>query len=520
MAPCSTRNGRRWNAVLVQALKRDASAGWRAEASRCGSPPDYFRADGDAPSFLPWRATAASTRGVADRPAGAPRPGTGDADEHGGRPCGKSRTEAALPALRDALILRERRGRRRRDRQGALDHRPSADRRAVRIGAVEDTGQQAIETVQGLISGVRTGQISNAYPALALAARTASTKNGTGSARIPRGGRRCWSISVQENLLLPSLRDTRRPPSARWGRGCTRAAGCLPRRPAPRPPPLGLFPRRVLAVGGNVVPGGHLEAGSQRNRSAVLQVRNRRKVRRHLLVGERRDLAADVLGNDRRSRRLRQARRLHSVRHRHGAQLVFLSRGCWTRVSRASPSSATTSDSGRGTTSGRSWSCRRSAGATNRRGAEPERRGSAALFIRAPAGMYVRGLDDEGAGWGIAGQRRRGDRRLEGFSHPRLSHRNGEAVRGAADGRSAGRIHWLCRPVRSQGVTVLKQIDVPAAPKVVTGAGPFPMGGLLGAFVGAYARPGVDEIAVFFRATQVVALPPAIPGGPPIPSRA
>ena len=150
--------------ILVQALKRDASAGWRAEEQQmqiCLSP-DYFRADGDAPSLLPWRATAAARREWLT--VLQARRDQEQAMLTAWRTAVRTAEEDVLPALRDALILAS-------DAAGAdatakarwiTDH--------LLIDAQSASGQsktrvsQAIETVQGLISGVRTGRDQQCLP--------------------------------------------------------------------------------------------------------------------------------------------------------------------------------------------------------------------------------------------------------------------------------------------------------------------------------------------------------------------
>ena len=426
--------------------------------------------------------------------------------------------EDVLPALRDALILAS-------DAAGAdatakarwiTDH--------LLIDAQSASGQsktrvsQAIETVQGLISGVRTGQISNAYPTLTLAAdRFDEEWDWLGSYSTWRAAMLVYLRP--ENLLLPSLRRRQTPAfralvsqlrsSRRLSAAQARAAAaayedyfrdvcslsvetsCLAATLKPdrsgtealfyqfatggksgaiywsasggTSPPM--FWETIVAPAGFAKLVASIPFATDTEHSFVFLFARVLDKGKPGLAFLRHDLGQRAWDDE------WTVLELPAERGRHDIVAV-----------------------------------------QSQNAAEAPR-----FFIRAPAGMYVRGLDDEGAGWESPGS---DDEATDDWKAFRIPGYPTGTAKLCAVLRTAGQpagSYWLCQQVRSQGVTVLKQIDVPAAPKVVTGAGPFPMGGLLGAFVGAYARPGVDEIAVFFRATQVVALPPAIPGGLPIP---
>ena len=198
--------------ILVQVLKRHEFAAWRTEEQslprQITLSPDFFRIDGSGAALLPWRATASARRDWQERLQAR-------CDQErdliaASQAAVRATEDATLPALRDALILAS-------DAQGGdLSAKARWLTDLLLIDMEADTGQpttrigQAIETVQGLLMSLRTGQISDSHPALTLAAdRFDEEWEWLGSFVAWRAAMMIYLYP--ENLLLPTLRRRQTP---------------------------------------------------------------------------------------------------------------------------------------------------------------------------------------------------------------------------------------------------------------------------------------------------------------------
>jgi hypothetical protein len=501
--------------ILVQALKRDEYVGWRSEerqAQICLSP-DYFRADGDTPTLTPWRATAAARRDwVAALQA---RIDQERATATAWQAALRVAEEAALPALRDALVLAS-------DAEGgdlAAKARWITDH--LLIDAQSASGQsktrvsQAIETVQGLINAVRTGQLSNAHPGLTLAAdRFDEEWDWLGSYATWRAAMLVYLRP--ENLLLPALRRRQTPAfralvsqlrsSRRLSSAQARAAAAA----------YADYFRDVCSLS---VETSCLAATMKPDRSGTepLFYQFATGGKTGAIYWSTSGGASPPTFWETIVAPVGFARLVASVPFAPDADhsFVFL----FARVlDKGKPGLAFL----RYDLALRAWDGEWTVlelpaerGRHDIVAVQSQNAGEAPrFFIRAPGGMYVRGLDDEGAGWESPGS---DDEATDDWKAFRIPGYPAGTTRLCAVVRTAGQpagSYWLCQQVRGQGVRAVKQVDLPAAPKVATGSSPVLMGGALGAFVGAYARPGADEIAVFFRATPAATQPPATTARP------
>ena len=496
--------------ILVQALKRDEFGVWRGEEQQprrqiCLSP-DFFRADAKAPPLATWRATAGARREWLARLQA--RYDQEQAVVMAWQAALRAAEEAAMPALRDALILAS-------DAEGgdlSAKARWITDR--LLIDAQAGAGQlktrvsQAIETVQSLIISARTGQLSNSHPTLTLAAdRFDEEWEWLGSYATWRAALMIYLRP--ENLLLPTLRRrqtpgfraltselraSRRlsPAQARASAGsyedyfrdvCSLsvATSCLAetRKPdqdgtksrfyqfatgaktkaiywsASGPGPAQTFWERIVAPEGFAKLVASVPFATDEEERFIFlfaQVSEKGKPRLAFL---RYDLEQRTFDNE------WTVLELPAERGRHDIVAV-----------------------------------------QNQNAAE-----APSFFINAPSGMYVRALDEQGTGWETPSG---DDDATDDWSAFRLRGYPTRTTKLRAVLRTANQepgSYWLCQQARNKGIAVLKQMDVPAAPKDAPGGGLVEMGGALARFVGAYPRGTADEIVMLYRASPAVAPP-------------
>jgi hypothetical protein len=206
------------DSILAAVLKRREHARWRQEerAARLVLGPDHFRIpprapDGRSgePAALPaWRATAKARREWQEILQA--RIDQETAVTQALRQAVSAAEEAALPALRNALVMAtgapgsalEARARWVTDHL-LVDATTDACHVTTRVG-------QAIETLQGLLWSVRTGQLQDTYPALELDAEDFD-------AEWPWiGSYASWRAAMfvflyPENVLIPTLRARQTP---------------------------------------------------------------------------------------------------------------------------------------------------------------------------------------------------------------------------------------------------------------------------------------------------------------------
>jgi hypothetical protein len=206
------------DSILAAVLKRREHGAWRQEerAARLVLGPDHFRIpprapDGRSgePATLPaWRATATARREWQERLQA--RIEQEAAVAQGSRQAVSAAEEAALPALRNALVMAtgapggtlQARARWVTDHL-LVDAQTDACQTTTRIG-------QAIETVQGLLWGVRTGQLQDTYPTLELDTNDFDDEwPWIGS--YPSWRAAMFVFLYPENVLIPTLRPRQSP---------------------------------------------------------------------------------------------------------------------------------------------------------------------------------------------------------------------------------------------------------------------------------------------------------------------
>ncbi|MBI3969614.1 MAG: hypothetical protein HY329_28560, partial [Chloroflexi bacterium] len=205
--------------ILAQVQKRRAYSDWRHEeqARDVVLGPDHFQIPEPPPSeFLPpaptplpaWRATLDARRAWQDTLRGRIEQEKAVVDAL--RAAVAATEEATLPMLRDALILAT-------DAPGTdlatrarwltdhllIDAQAGGTQRLTRIA-------QAIETVQGIVFSVRTGQLRDTFPDLALEADDFDEEwRWIGSYQTWRAA--MLVFLYPENILLPGLRRWQTP---------------------------------------------------------------------------------------------------------------------------------------------------------------------------------------------------------------------------------------------------------------------------------------------------------------------
>ncbi len=202
-------------AILVQVEKQRQFAAWRDEERARGITlsPDFFqipellpfRFPAPEPRVLPaWRVTRQERQTWEDTLQG--RIDQERAVVEALRAAVSTTEEAALPRLRDALIratdAAERKAKTLADRL-LIDTQIDGCQTTTRIS-------QAIETLQGLLWSLRTGQLQDTYPTLALDADNFEEEwQWIGSYATWRAA--MFVFLYPENILLPSLRPKQTP---------------------------------------------------------------------------------------------------------------------------------------------------------------------------------------------------------------------------------------------------------------------------------------------------------------------
>lgn len=502
--------------ILAQALKRDAFAAWRAEEQQrqiCLSP-DSFLAAGSEPALTPWRADAAARQEWATTLQA--RCDQEQSVMTAWQASLRAAEQAALPALRDALVLAS-------DAQGdnlAAKARWITDRLLIDAqggpGQFKTRASQAIETIQGLITSARTGQLGDTHPTLTLAAdRFDEEWEWLGSYATWRAALLVYLCP--ENLLLPALRRRQTPAfqalvsELQAGRRISptqvRAAAtgyedyfrdvcsllietsCLAET---RKEPGGtdeLFYQ--FAIGAKTKAIYWSASGAAMGATfweALVKPAGFVKL-----------VAAVPFATDEEDKRFVFLFAQVSDKGKPG--LAFLrydldERGFdteWTVLDLPAERGG------------------HEIVAVQNQNAEE----APSFFIRAPDGMYVRALDQQGAGWETPGRDEDATSDWKAFrvpGYPTGTTRLCAALRTVNQEPGS---YWLCRQVQNKGIVVVKQADVPAAPKIAPGGGPVEMGGARASFVGAFPRGIAGEIVVLYRASPRPGQSSDGPGGRP-----
>jgi hypothetical protein len=497
--------------ILVQALKRDEHDRWRSEeqqAQVCLSP-DHFLADGDAPPLARWRATPESRRQwLAMLKARADQR---NAAVTAFQAAVRAAEEAALPALRDALILAS-------DAEGSdLSTKARWITDHLLIDAQSASGQsktrvsQAIETVQGLITAIRTGQLGGTHPSLALAAdRFDEEWEWLGSYAAWRAAMMVYLRP--ENLLLPTLRR-RQTPAFRALASELRAS----RR---------LSPAQARAVAASYEDYFRDVCSLSVETSCLAETRKPDQSGTEALFyqfatgGRTKAIYWSARGPQSAPtfwetlvRPAGFTKLVASIPFAadEDASFIFLFAQV---LDKGKPGLAFL----RYDLSQRAWDDEwtilelpAERGRHDIVAVQSQNAGEApCFFIRAPGGMYVRGLDEEGSGWETPGSDDDTTDDWKAFRVPGFATGTSRlcAVLRTADQEPGS--YWLCQQVRNKGVVVLKQVGMPAAPKLAPGVVPVDMGGATASFVGAYPRATADEIVVFYRTKQAATRPPRL----------
>jgi hypothetical protein len=201
--------------ILVQATKRSQFVDWQRE-ERDGHitlSPDYFRirqinSSDSQIQPSPWRATDSARRDWQDSLQS--RIDQEQAVIAAWQATIAAVEQAALPLLRDALIMAsdapgadlEAKGRQLTDRL-LIDTQASGSQKTTRIG-------QAMEALQSLLSGLRTGQLIDTHLTLQLVADNFDEESQwIGSYSTWRAA--MFVYMYPQNILLPSLRKRRTP---------------------------------------------------------------------------------------------------------------------------------------------------------------------------------------------------------------------------------------------------------------------------------------------------------------------
>lgn len=493
--------------ILVQALKRDAFAAWRGEEQQrqiCLSP-DSFLVDGEAPPLVTWRATAgARQEWLASLQARSDQ----ERDVSVAWQAGVRATEdAALPALRDALIQAS-------DAQGGdlpAKARWLTDR--LLIDTEASTGQpttrisQAIETVQGLLTSLRTGQISDSHPALTLAAdRFDEEWEWLGSFAAWRAAMMIYLYP--DNLLMPTLR---RRQTAAFHALVSELRGSRRLSPLQARTAAGRYESYFRDVCSLSVASSCLAATKKADQSATEEL-----FYLFAVGGKTGALywsACNAAAGADPAQTFWEAlptpagfvKLVSSVpfADSEGRRFIFLFSQT---LDKGKPAMAFLRYDLGERVWDEAWTVLELPTANGTQhviAVQNQNEGEAPIFfIRASSGIHVRGLDPEGSSW-------------ESSDTGEDSTDDWEAFRVGGTGSSsetwtlravlrtanqAPGTYWLCQRVNKKGVVVRKLRDMLAVPQDV--GVPVEMGGASGTFVGAFAREATDEIVVLYRESR------------------